>query len=183
MAEIETTTPVVEADTSTPKPEAENVVETQSEEIRFSKAALSARLDRERRKILSELGVEKVDDAKAAIAELKKIRDSEKTETERLRAENDTLRQQYQKMTALEAVVSVRAKSELTSLSDAQREAVLSLAGEDSSAQLKAIETLRPTWTAAVAAAISPPAPVKQAPANTAPAVKAPPATSAESEN
>lgn len=181
MAENESTTTVVEADTSKQAPAVQPVIAAQEPTDQKDPQWLPARLERERRKLLTDLGVEKVDDAKAAIAELKKIRDAEKTETDRLRAEVESLKAQTQRMSALESAVSARAKAELASLTDAQREAVMAVAGDDASVQLKAVDMLRPTWTSAVAAAIAPP--VKQAPANTAPSAKAPSASSPESEN
>jgi hypothetical protein len=141
---------------------------------------LPARLERERRKLLSDLGVERVDDARAAIAELKKLRDAEKTETERMRAQIAELEGKAKRADYLDSVVSVKAKAELATLTDAQREAVMAVAGEDSGAQLKAVELLRPTWTVAAPAVALP---TKTAPANTAPAAKSPAPSSAESEN
>lgn len=140
---------------------------------------LPARLERERRSMLKDLGVEKVDDAKAAIAELRKIRDAEKTETERLRSELAAASEKAKRSDYLEGVLALKAKSELATLTDAQREAVLGIAPEDSGAQLKAIETLRPTWSQQVAAMVAPKAPA----ANTAPVAKAPQATAPEAEN
>jgi hypothetical protein len=141
---------------------------------------LPARLERERKSILAQLGVEKVDDAKAAIAELKKRQDAEKTEQERLRGEVESYKKGALRADALEKVLSDRAKLELEALTVEQREAVLRLAGDDAAARINAIDTLKPTWAAQLAAAKPAPLP---APANTSPATPPPAATAAAATN
>lgn len=180
MSENETTATADVADTSEQQTTSQPAAAVQAEQK--DPQWLGARLDRERKKILSELGVEKFDDAKSALAELKKIRDAEKTEAERLRAQVAELTERAKRSDYLDSVVSIRAKAELAGLSDTQREAVLAVAGEDSAAQLKAVELLRPTWQSSTPAEQPKPAP-KPAPANTASAKPAPKPGNAESES
>lgn len=120
---------------------------------------LSARLERERRSLLKQLGVENVDDAKAALEDLKKRRDSEKTETELLRTKLAEVEKQAARAVALDEVIAIKAKSEMAALTPEQREAVESIAGDDSALQLHSIEVLRATWKSAPAAEKPLPAP------------------------
>lgn len=143
---------------------------------------LGARLDRERKAVLKQLGVENVEDAKAAIEELRKRRDSEKSESEKLRAELDAATKLAIRAKELEGVIAGQASAAVAALTDAQREAVLKLSGDDPSAVLRAIEALRPTWAAAAPAA-PPSAPVKQAPLSTSAATPSPAPSASEAEN
>lgn len=146
-------------------------------QVNMSSDILKSRLDEAassaRAKLLKELGFDKPEDAKAAIAAAKAAEDAKKTETERLTAQIAELTPQAQRAKDLEAVVKARAESELASLTDAQRAAVVALGGEDHAAQLRAITALRPTWAASPPSAPTPPTP----PAPTAPN-GAPPAPS-----
>lgn len=147
---------------------------------------LGARLDRERKSVLKQLGVDNVEDAKLAIDELRKRRDSEKTETERLRAELDEAKKVAAKAKDLESVVALQAETAVASLSESQREAVLKLAGDDPTHVLRAIEALRPTWaeqkqTAQAAQAAQ--AAQKQAPLSTSSATPSPTPGASEAES
>ncbi len=139
---------------------------------------LPSRLERHTKSLLAQLGVEKFDDVKTAIAELKKRQDAEKTETERLVAQVADLTGKAQKVEALEAVLAARANAELSNLTEEQRAAVQLIAGDDAAKRINAIDALRPTWTAK-AAAVAPIA----APASTAPASPPPAATATPTNN
>lgn len=135
---------------------------------------LPARLERERKAILKELGVEDIKDAKTALDELKKRQDSERTEYERLKLENDALKATAAKAAEYQAALKLRAESELAALSDEQREALLSLTGDDPAKQITAIEKMRavflkPAATAPTPATTATSAPAPK-PADTAPA-------------
>lgn len=104
---------------------------------------LPARLERERRALLKELGVEDVTTTKAALEELKRRQDAEKTETERLRAELETYKAQAAKAAEYQSTLKAKAENELKSLTDEQREAILALTGDDPAKQLLAIDKMR----------------------------------------
>jgi hypothetical protein len=133
---------------------------------------LAGRLEQAKRALLREMGVDKPDDVKAALADLKARKDAEKSEQERIAAKLADLESKAKRADALEAVVAIRATAELAGLSEVQRSTVLGLAGDDPASQLRHIEALRPTWAALPEA----PKPIA-APANTAPAPAAPPQT------
>lgn len=137
---------------------------------------LPDRLDRERKAILRSLGVENVEDAKTALAELKTRRDKDKTEHELVVSERDDLKTKVARLTKIEEVIKGRAELELKALTPEQRQAVTDVAGEDPSEQLRIIDKFKPTWAEAAKAAAdatkqqqatqqTPPAPKK----NTAP--------------
>lgn len=126
---------------------------------------LGARLERERQKMLKDLGVESVDDAKKAIADLNAKREAEKTAAEKASAAEAALKSERSRADEMAKTLGTYAKSKLASLTETQRNAVIAIAGEDASKQLSAIETLSPTWAA--------PAPATKV-ADTAPAPGAP---------
>lgn len=180
MSEAQAAAPVAaETQTSIPTPAATPPATDPTEP-----AWLKGRLDRERdagrKEALRDIGVEDPKNAKDAIAELKKRREADLSEQERLRAENAVLATKASRADVLEQVVAVKAAAEMKALSDEQRAAVSSIAGEDSGAQLKTIEALRPTWAARPAAAAA--APIA-APANTATAAPAPAPSTAPTDN
>jgi hypothetical protein len=135
---------------------------------------LAGRIEQAKRSLLREMGVERPDDVKAALAELRKRQDSEKSETERMRGELESFKNAASRAVALEQVLAARAKSELDALTVEQRDAVHRIAGEDAASQINAIDALKPTWAAQLAAAKPAPLP---APANTTPATPPPAAT------
>jgi hypothetical protein len=147
--------------------------------VKLTTAQLDERLERERMKVLRALGVETEEDAKAALADLQKRQDAEKTELQRLQEQVAALQGVTTERDALLTVVGQRAANELATLSDEQREAVQALAGDDPHKQLHAIETLRKTWA-------KPPGgngePVP-APATTTPTSPAPTAPTASAED
>jgi hypothetical protein len=145
---------------------------------------LPARLERaretERKALLRELGVEDTKDAKAALDAYKAAQEAAKTEQQRVAERMATLEAQAKRAADLEAVVTTKATSEFAALTDSQRVAVEAIAGTDAAARLRAIEALRPTWTAPNATAPKPPI---AAPASTAPAAPAPAPTAPAEQN
>jgi len=139
-------------------------------------AWLKDRLERQERSLLKKLGFDDVDGGKKAVDELKKRRDSEKTETERLKDENKALKKDADEATELRTALEGHATVALAALTDDQRAVVQQIAGDSPAKQLKTIETLKPTWstqgTPSAPAAASPPATTTQtapAPAGAAP--------------
>lgn len=134
---------------------------------------LDARLDRERRSLLKELGIENVDDGKKAIADLKAKQDAEKTSAQKAAELAESLKSTKAQNEELSKALGTYAKSKLASLTESQRAAVVALAGEDAAKQIDAIEKLSPTWAPSPAPAPAAPAPAPK-PADTAPAPSAP---------
>lgn len=125
---------------------------------------LPERLERERRAILKQLGVEKVEDAKTAIAKLKEIQQQQMTEQEKLRTQVQELEVAAKDLDQYRDAVSALATASMNALSEDQKSVVMDLAGDSPVSQLRVIERLKPTWvkqTGIVAAApvsTSPPA-------------------------
>jgi hypothetical protein len=108
---------------------------------------LAGRLERERKAILKELGVDSADDVKKALADLKAKREAEKTETQKTAELIADLKRKEERLSSLETAVSVKAKNELALLTETQRKAVEALAPDnDPALVLGAIEALKPTW-------------------------------------
>lgn len=138
------------ATSAAPQPAAAN---QPAEQPIMSTEALNERLERERRKLLKDLGVENVDDVKTALAELKAKREAAKTEGEKTAEKLAELAREKARADSLHETVAKRAAAEMKSLSDEQRAAVVEIAGDDVAAQLRAITALTPTWAAKPAAA------------------------------
>jgi len=211
-----TGTPAATTQTTTQEPPAQQPTAQSAKPVGITSEQLKERLDETRAKaardtlagVAKDLGVS-VDEAKAIIAKAKAAEDANKSDVERLTAEKAALAARAAELDEYKGAVEIRAKAELGLLSEDQRNAVLSLAGEHPAKQLKAIETLRPTWQsieqarkaaedaaaearrlaeeakkAADAAAAAPaPKPPLAAPANTAPAATAPPPAAADVAN
>jgi hypothetical protein len=118
--------------------------------------ALKERLERERSAaqaaLLKDLGVASTDELKAAVEAARAAAESRKTEAEKqaaLIAERDGLVKRVQ---SFGEALTAHANATLSALSDSQKAAVVSLAGDDPAAQLKAISALRPTWASEVPA-------------------------------
>lgn len=138
---------------------------------------LASRLGRERNKLVKQLGLESLDEAKALLDEAKRLKAERLSETERMQARIKELESLAKDAEELRGSVAVQAKEAMSALTQAQREAVEDLAGESPSKQLKAIAKLRPTWAASAPAPLPPPA-------STAPATSSAPApTASHSEN
>jgi hypothetical protein len=127
---------------------------------------LPARLERERKAILKELGVETLDDGKKAVSALRAQEEAAKTTAQKAAELEASLKTANAEKAAYAEAIGAYAKTQMSALSESQRNAVTALAGEDAARQLKTIEALRPTW----ASAAQTPAPVK----DTAPAPSAP---------
>jgi len=137
---------------------------------------LDARLERERRAVLKDLGIESVDDAKKSLAELHAKREAEKSAAQKAAELEASLKAEKAKGDEMAKAIGAFAKAKMAGLTDAQRAAVTAVAGEDATKQLATIEALAPTWAApAASAATAPAAPAAPArPADTAPAPSAP---------
>lgn len=179
MSEETQTAAVVAAatDTSTQSTPAQPAAQP-AQQSEQEPAWLSSRLERERKSMLKQLGVENVEDARVAIDELKKRRASEQTEQDRLKAENAELAAKAKRLVDLESVIAAKATYELSQLTAEQKSAVEDIAGSDAAAQLRAVEKLRPTWVKPSATAAPLPAPASTSTTATAPAP-----TASQSEN
>lgn len=98
--------------------------------------------------VLSSLGFENEEAAKAALAELKTLRESQMSEQERIQARLAELEPAATKAATLEQTVKTFAERAVASLTESQRDAVQRLTGGEPSKVLDAIEALRPTWQA-----------------------------------
>lgn len=134
-------------------------------------AWLPARLERERAKVLKDLGAESLDDAKKAVEKSKAVDEAQKSDAQKRGELETTLKAERAEKQELSAALASYAKSQMGTLTDAQRNAVSALAGDDHAKQLKAIDALRSTWTGAAATAAIP---VSTASKDTAPAAGAP---------
>lgn len=142
---------------------------------------LKERLDRaretERRSILKELGVEDVKNAKEALSALKQLRDAQKTEEERLRAQVAELQSAVVERDAYKSKVEAQAKAAIAQLSEQHQAIVAELAGDSPAKQLETIEKLK-----SAGMLVSKPAPIA-APTQTAPAQAAPAPGSTKEDN
>lgn len=114
---------------------------------------LDERLERAKaeglREGLKALGFESADDLKKIAAERKAKADAEKTaEEKRIEAES-ALKKEQKKSQAQAEALGVFVKSQMSALTEAQKAAVMAVAGDDPAQQIKTIEALRPTWTGA----------------------------------
>lgn len=112
---------------------------------------LGARLERERAKLLKDLGLENLEEGKKAIGELNAKREAEKTAVQKATELDASLKQTKAEKEAMAEALGGYAKTQLAALTEAQRKAVTDIAGDDATKQLKAIEALSPTWKAPAA--------------------------------
>ncbi len=129
---------------------------------------LDARLERERAKVLKDLGVESLDDAKKAFADLNAKREAEKSSAQKAAELEASLKTTKAEKDSMAEALGLYAKSRLGALSEAQRNAVVAVAGDDPAKQLKTIEALVSTWANAAAPA-APAVPKDTAPTQAAP--------------
>jgi len=129
--------------------------------------------------MLRDLGIEAGTDVKAALAELTRRQDAERTELEKAQARAATLEAEASRGREYAALVTETANAELARLDEHQRAAVTSTAGTDPAAQLRLIRVLAPTWAAAGNAPVAPP----PAPANTTQPAAPPSPTAPTTEN
>lgn len=103
---------------------------------------LASRLDREKKKLLRELGVESEEEVKKAVARAKELEEASKTELEKLREQNEKLRKELEVSKDYKDTVAISAQKELSKLSDSQRAYVESVAGDDPVRIVKTIDGL-----------------------------------------
>lgn len=143
-------------------------------------AQLNERLERAKSTVLKDLGVSDLDKAKAAIAAAAKAEEDAKSAAQKLGETAATVKSLNDELERHKAVTRDHASRQLAVLTMEQQAAVKALAGEDPAMQLRAIDTLRPTWSVApVVAQPQPAAPPSAAPAPAPPATTAPPAAAA----
>lgn len=134
-------------------------------------AWLGPRLERERAKVLKDLGIESPEEAKKAIDAARAAAEAQKSDAQKRGELESTLKAERAAKQEMAAALDAYAKSQMGALTEAQRNAVAAVAGEDPAKQLKTIEALKPTWAGAAApAAPAAPPPVR----DTAPAPAAP---------
>ena len=150
---------------------------------------VAARLEQAKRvaatEVLRSIGAETPEQAKLAVERAKAAADAEKSAADKAAEATARASALQKERDDLHSTVGVYAAAQLASLSSEQRAAVVALAGDNPAAQLRTLDALRPTWTAAtalppVSAApppAPPPAPPLAMPANTAPPQGAPPAS------
>lgn len=134
-------------------------------------AWLAPRLERERAKVLKDLGIDSPEEAKKAIEAARAAAEAQKSDAQKRGELESTLKSERAEKQAMAEALGAYAKSQMGALTEEQRNAVAALAGEDPAKQLKTIEALKPTWAGAAAPAAPAAAlPVK----DTAPAPAAP---------
>lgn len=131
---------------------------------------LDARLERERKAVLKELGLDSLEDAKKAVAAARADEEAKKSTAQKAAELEASLKSTKAEKDQLAEALSIYAKSQLSALTEAQRSAVAAVAGDDPAKQLKTIEALRPTWASVTAAAPV----IAEKPKDTAPAPAAP---------
>ena len=179
MSEQNVSAPVApQADTSAQPSAAQNPAEGADKEPSW----LKGRLDRERdsvtKTLLRELGVTDVKDAKAAVEELKKLRDAQRSEEEKLRLRNAELEPAAKQLESYRAFASAQAEEALSSLTEEQKSVVMSLAGDDPIKLITAVRAFK-SMAPATAPAAKPLAP----PASTSAASPSPPPAATATEN
>lgn len=136
---------------------------------------------------LKQLGFDKPGDAKAALDELKRRQDAEKSESQRLTEENASLKARAAKADEYELIYRAQVDAELAKLPKDQQDLVTELAGDDIAKRAKAIERLKASAAVAsteaaarqAAEAAAKPAVAAASPAPAAPVAPAPSATTA----
>lgn len=142
---------------------------------RIAQAKRSSEADT-RAAILKELGVDTIDTAKSRVAAAKKLEDDAKSELDKRDERIKQLEVTAGEVVSLKQAITERASDEMAALvTDAHREMVKGLAGDDAAKQLATISTLRK------GGAFAPPVdpktgkPAVPPPANTSAAGAAPP--------
>lgn len=132
------------------------------------------------RAVLEQLGISGADieQAKAAIAAAKAAEEAKKTSDQRAAEADAKAAAALTRATALETQTKELAARMLVTLSEDQRKDVAEIAGDDPALQIRAIQTLAKTWSAAAAASTQKP---KETPATTAPPPNAPGGTDPQS--
>lgn len=148
---IETVAVATEADTSVQKPESVTPVAAERDP-----QWLGARLERARRELLKDIGVEDVKDAKLALAEFKKLQDAQKTEMEKARERISELEKVAARAKLYDEASKYDVEELLAGLTEVQRTTVLGIAGDDPLQIKNVVRQLRPTWVTAAAEAKEP---------------------------
>lgn len=133
-------------------------------------AWLAPRLERERSKVLKDLGVESPEEAKKAIDAARAAAEAQKSDAQKRGELESLLKAERAANQEKAAALDAYAKSQMGALTETQRNAVAAVAGEDPAKQLKTIEALKPTWAGAAVPAAPAAPPVR----DTAPAPAAP---------
>lgn len=151
---------------------------------------LQERLERAERvaqeKLLKSFGVSSADEVKMLLQSARERREAERSDADKLKElrERAAIADTYAKqLVDKNAALAAYAEASLSALTPGQRAAVVAIAGDDPSVQLKAVETLRPTWIQPAGAVATAATETKVAPATTAPVVAAPPPASGTSPN
>ena len=97
--------------------------------------------------LLKRLGVDKAEDVEARLKRLDELEKSQLSEREIAQKERDALLAQANDAKRYSEVLTGRRDREFAGLTDAQRDAVTAVAGDDPVAQLKAIDALSKTWS------------------------------------
>jgi hypothetical protein len=145
----------------------------QSEEA-IPVSALKQRLEQKERSLLKEIGFNDLESAKAAAAELAKLRQERMSEEERAKARIAELEAAAKERDELRADQAELAEAELAKLTEEQRAFIMEAAPRSPAKQLRLIGKL---------GTVAPQPAVRAAPANTAPAARAPTPTAAEADN
>lgn len=107
---------------------------------------LANRLARERSKALTAAGFASEEEARQAAAAIKAQKEAEKATLTKLTERDEELKRVKTRAEQLESATREYAARMMAPLSEAQKKAVGDLAGDDPSAQIKAITVLTPTW-------------------------------------
>lgn len=167
MSENESGKPTAEPETSvtimpgTPKAEQPKA---NPDTVSMPKSAFDARLEQAKRSMLTELGVESVDVVKAALATAKAAEEAKKSDAQKLAEFEAKYASTAASVEALTKTVASYAQSQMSGLSESQKAAVISIAGNDPAKQLSTIDALKPTWVAAPVEAVQAPAIANSAP-------------------
>lgn len=164
-------------------PPAPAVPEHHEDEVKLPRSAFNERISSarsaERAALLKELGITDPAEVRSLLAEKHAREEATKSAEQRAAEKEAALVAERQRVESLLATVRARSEVEMGALTDAQKQAVLAIAGDDPAKRLAAIDALLPTWKTAapvaVPAPVTPPAPV----APPAPPPPAPPATTA----
>lgn len=160
MSNEATTAIAVEGDTSvsiTPAAPAKSDPTPKNDDVSMPKAAFEARLEQAQRSVLKALGIESIDAAKAALATAKAAEDAKKSDAQKLAEYEGQLTSKSASVDALTKTVAAFAQSQMASLTDGQKAAVMSIAGDDPSKQLSTLEAMKPTWTLPAPATVAAP--------------------------
>lgn len=146
-----TSAPVEEAQASTATPEAATQEKPRVKADDLPPDALKARLEQEQRKareaVFAELGLT-ADEIKQLADEKRQREDAQKTLEQKLAERDAEIERERQRNAGFLRAIEERASYEMASLTQAQREAVEAISGDDPSAKLRAIDKLKPTWAA-----------------------------------